>query len=323
MDPNLALEATRATEAAALAASRQMGRGDERAADEAAVAAMHAFLNGLYIDGTVVIGEGEPEAAAKLYTGERLGTGEGGAPSIDIAVDPLEGDTVCAKGGDNAMAVVAMAEHGGFLNAPAVYMDKIAVGRDLPQGVVDLDDEPAKNLKKLAKAKNAEISDLLICILDRPRHEDLIAKVREAGARIILIGDGDVSGVIATIHPGSGIDMYMGRGGAPQGVLAAAALYSAGGQMQGRLVMRSEEDRAAARRRGIVDFSRKYDVSEMARGDVMFAVTGITDGPMLRGVRRHKGGATTHSMVVRSKSGTVRYIEAHYTQRSYPDGSGR
>jgi fructose-1,6-bisphosphatase II / sedoheptulose-1,7-bisphosphatase len=322
MDPNLALEATRATEAAALAASRLIGRGDERAADEAAAAAMHASLNSLFIDGTVVIGEGEPGITAMLYTGEKLGAGQG-APRIDIAVDPLEGNTVCAKGGDNAMAVVAMAEHGGFLNAPDGYMEKIAVGPGLPRGVVDLDDEPASNLRNLAKAKNADICDLLICILDRPRHEELIARVREAGARIILIADGDVSGAIATAHPLSGIDMYMGRGGAPQGVLAAAALYSLGGQMQGRLVLPSERDRAAARSRGIVDFTRKYELSEMARGEVMFAVTGITDGPMLRGVRRHKGGATTHSMVVRSKSGTVRYIEAHYNLQSSAVGPSR
>jgi fructose-1,6-bisphosphatase II / sedoheptulose-1,7-bisphosphatase len=315
MDRNLALEAVRATEGAALAASRQMGRGDERAADQAAIAAMHAALCGLDIAGTVVIGEGEQDQAPLLYIGERLGAGRDG-PLMDIAVDPLEGNTTCAKGGDNAMAVVAMAEHGGFLDTPDVYMDKIAVGPHLPSGVVDLDETPVNNLRNLAKAKKVEIADLLICILDRPRHEELIAKVREAGARIIQITDGDLSGVIATAHPQAGIDMYMGRGGAYQGVLAGAALYCVGGQMQGRLVLRSDSERNAARRRGMTDFDRKYQLTDLVHGEVMFAVTGVTDGPMLRGVRRYKGGATTHSMVVRSKSGTVRYIEAHHNSAS-------
>src|SRR6185437_16168185 len=235
MDRNLALEAVRVTEAAALAASRLMGRGDEKAADQAAVDAMRKALNGLTIEGTVVIGEGERDEAPMLYIGEKVGSGHG--PKIDIALDPLEGTTITAKGGANALAVIAMAEAGGFLNAPDVYMEKIAVGGGLGE-VVDLDETPGANLKSLAKAKNAEVADLVVCILDRPRHSELIAKVREAGARIMLISDGDVSGVIATSRPESGVDLYMGSGGAPEGVLAAAALRCIGGFMQGRLIFR-------------------------------------------------------------------------------------
>ncbi len=310
MDRNLALEAVRVTEAAALSASRLMGRGDEKAADQAAVDAMREALNGLPIDGTVVIGEGERDEAPMLYIGERVGTGHG--PKIDIALDPLEGTTITAKGGANALAVIAMADEGGFLNAPDVYMDKIAVGGGLADDLVDLDDEPATNLKHLAKAKGCEVSDLVVCILDRPRHAELIGKVRAAGARIALISDGDVSGVIATSSAESGIDMYMGSGGAPEGVLAAAALRCIGGQMQGRLLFRNEDERERARRCGISDFSRKYGLTELAGGDVMFAATGVTSGAMLRGVRRFAGGAVTHSVVMRSKSGTVRYVEAHH-----------
>jgi fructose-1,6-bisphosphatase II / sedoheptulose-1,7-bisphosphatase len=310
MDRNLALEAVRVTEAAALSASRLMGRGDEKAADQAAVDAMRMALNGLAIDGTVVIGEGERDEAPMLYIGEKVGTGTG--PRIDIALDPLEGTTITAKGGPNALAVIAMAEAGGFLNAPDVYMDKIAVGANLPDGVVDLDEAPGTNLRNLAKAKAAEVSDLVVCILDRPRHAELIAKVREAGARIMLIGDGDVSGVIATSRPGSGVDLYVGSGGAPEGVLAAAALRCIGGQMQGRLIFRNDDERGRATRIGITDFNRKYGLLDLAKGDVMFAATGVTGGTMLQGVRRFSGGALTHSMVMRSKSGTVRFIEAHH-----------
>ncbi|RMD64907.1 MAG: class II fructose-bisphosphatase [Alphaproteobacteria bacterium] len=309
MDRNLALESVRVTEAAALAASRLMGRGDERAADQAAVNAMREALNGLAIEGTVVIGEGERDEAPMLYIGEKVGAG---GPQIDIALDPLEGTTITAKGGQNALAVVAMAEKGGFLYAPDTYMDKIAVGGGLPEGVVDLDEEPGVNLKNLSKAKKMAVEDLVVCILDRPRHAELIAKVREAGARIMLIGDGDVSGVIATSRPDSGVDIYMGIGGAPEGVLAAAALRCIGGQFQGRLVFRNDDERARAQRCGITDFDRKYTLHELAGGDVMFAATGVTDGSMLRGVRRHANGAVTHSMVMRSKSGTVRLIEAHH-----------
>jgi len=308
-DRNLALEAVRVTEAAALSASRLMGRGDEKAADQAAVDAMRQALNGLTIDGTVVIGEGERDEAPMLFIGEKVGKGEG--PKIDIALDPLEGTTITAKGGANALSVIAMAEHGGFLNAPDVYMEKIAIGGGLGE-VVDIDESPSANLKNLAKAKEAEVSDLVVCILDRPRHAELIAKVREAGARIMLISDGDVSGVISTSRPASGIDMYLGSGGAPEGVLAAAALRCIGGHMQGRLLFRNDDERGRARRLGISDLNRKYGLLDLAKGDVMFAATGVTNGSMLQGVRRFTGGAVTHSMVMRSKSGTVRMIEAQH-----------
>jgi fructose-1,6-bisphosphatase II / sedoheptulose-1,7-bisphosphatase len=308
MDRNLALEAVRVTEAAALAASRLMGRGDEKAADQAAVDAMRQALNSLHIEGVVRIGEGERDEAPMLYIGEEVGTGDG--PKIDIALDPLEGTTITAKGGGNALAVVAMAEEGGFLNAPDTYMEKIAVGAGLPPDLVDLDEPPAKNLKELAKAKDLDVSDLVACILDRPRHEELIAKTREAGARIMLIGDGDVSGVISTSESDSGVDIYVGTGGAPEGVLAAAALRCIGGQMQGRLVFRNDDEKARARRLGIIELNKKYSLHEMAGGEVMFAATGVTNGTMLKGVRRFRHGAATHSLVMRSKSGTVRYIEA-------------
>ena len=308
MDRNLALEAVRVTEAAALSASRLMGRGDERAADQVAVDAMRDALSSLDIAGTVVIGEGERDEAPMLFIGEEVGTGKG--PKIDIALDPLEGTTITAKGLTNALSVIAMAERGNFLYSPDIYMDKIAVGGGLPEGVVDLDREPHENLKSLAAAKGCGVEDLVACILDRPRHEELIARVREAGARIMLISDGDISGVIATSEDASGIDIYIGSGGAPEGVLAAAALRCIGGQMQGRLVFRNNDERARAERCGIVDFDRKYDLLDLAKGDVMFAATGVTNGTMLNGVRRFSGGAKTHSLVMRSKSGTVRYIEA-------------
>jgi len=321
MDRNLALEAVRVTEIAALSASRLMGRGDEKAADQAAVDAMRQALNGLTIDGTVVIGEGERDEAPMLYIGEKVGTGQG--PKIDIALDPLEGTTITAKGGGNALAVLAMADDGGFLNAPDVYMEKIAVGGGLPDHLVDLDEEPAINLKNLAQAKHADIADLVVCILDRPRHAELIAKVRAAGARIMLIGDGDVSGVIATSDPETGIDIYMGSGGAPEGVLAAAALRCIGGQMQGKLLFRNDDERGRARRLGIADLDRKYGLLDRAHGDVMFAATGVTNGTMLRGVRRFPGGAMTHSVVMRSKTGTVRYVEAkHDFTRKQPFAGG-
>jgi fructose-1,6-bisphosphatase II / sedoheptulose-1,7-bisphosphatase len=315
MDRNLALEAVRVTEAAALSASRLMGRGDEKAADQAAVDAMRKALNSLAIDGTVVIGEGERDEAPMLYIGEKVGSGHG--PKIDIALDPLEGTTITAKGGANALAVIAMAEAGGFLNAPDVYMDKIGIGAGLGE-VVDLDEPPATNLKNLAKAKGAHVSDLVVCILDRPRHSELIAKVREAGARIMLISDGDVSGVIATSRPESGVDIYMGSGGAPEGVLAAAALRCIGGFMQGRLIFRNDDERGRAKRFGITDFNRKYNLLDLAKGDVMFAATGVTSGTMLQGVRRFAAGAVTHSMVMRSKTGTVRFIEAQHNFERKP-----
>ena len=310
MDRNLALEAVRVTEAAALSASRLMGRGDEKAADQAAVDAMRKALNSLSIEGTVVIGEGERDEAPMLYIGEEVGLGNG--PKIDIALDPLEGTTITAKGGQNALAVIAMAEEGGFLNAPDVYMDKIAIGAGLPSDLVDLDQTPAENLTALAKAKKVDVEDIVACILDRPRHADLIGAVRSSGARIQLISDGDVSGVIATTLPESGVDIYMGSGGAPEGVLAAAALRSIGGQMQGRLLFRNDDERARATKWGIEDFDRKYNLLDLASGDVMFAATGVTDGSMLRGVRRFSGGAMTHSIVMRSRTGTVRMIEAKH-----------
>ena len=310
MDRNLAMEAVRVTEAAALSAARLMGRGDEKAADQAAVDAMRTALNSLAIDGTVVIGEGERDEAPMLYIGEKVGTGQG--PKIDIALDPLEGTTITAKGGANSLAVIAMADAGGFLHAPDVYMDKIAVGGGLPDGVVDLDATPAENLKALSKAKQVDVADLVVCILDRPRHADLIEAVRATGARIMLISDGDVAGVIATSQAKAGVDLYIGSGGAPEGVLAAAALRCIGGQMQGRLLFRNADEKSRAAKWGITDLDRKYGLTDLASGDVMFAATGVTGGPMLRGVRRLAGGAYTHSMVMRSKSGTVRYIEAHH-----------
>jgi fructose-1,6-bisphosphatase II / sedoheptulose-1,7-bisphosphatase len=310
LDRNLALEAVRVTEVAALSASRLMGRGDEKAADQAAVDAMRTALNGLTIDGTVVIGEGERDEAPMLYIGEKVGTGQG--PKIDIALDPLEGTTITAKGGGNALATLAMADSGGFLNAPDVYMEKIAVGGGLPDDIVHIEEEPAANLKSLAEAKKTNIADLVVCILDRPRHAELIAKVRAAGARIMLIGDGDVSGVIATSDPETGIDIYMGSGGAPEGVLAAAALRCIGGQMQGKLLFRNDDERGRARRLGITDLDRIYGLLDLAHGDVMFAATGVTNGTMLKGVRRFPGGAMTHSVVMRSRTGTVRYIEAKH-----------
>jgi len=315
LDRNLAMEVVRVTEAAALAASRLMGRGDEKAADQAAVDHMRRALNSLAIDGTVVIGEGERDEAPMLYIGEKVGQG---GIKVDIALDPLEGTTITAKGGPNALAVIAMAEQGGFLNAPDVYMDKIAVGGGLPADLVDLDATPEANLKALAKAKGLDVSDIVACILDRPRHTELIAKVREAGARIMLISDGDVSGVIATSRPESGVDIYMGSGGAPEGVLAAAALRCIGGQIQGRLLFRNDDERGRAKRLGITDLNRKYGLLDLAKGDVMFAATGVTDSTMLKGVRRFQNGASTHSIIMRSKTGTVRTIEATHNYAVKP-----
>lgn len=309
LDRNLALEVVRVTEAAAIASSRLMGRGDEMAADQAAVDAMRQSLNGLAIDGTVVIGEGERDEAPMLYIGEKVGVG---GPKVDIALDPLEGTTICATGGANALSVVAMAEEDGLLQAPDVYMEKIAIGPGTPPNVVDLDETTAKNLENLARAKGCGISDLVACILNRPRHEELISKTREAGARIQLIQDGDVAGVIATARENTGIDIYMGIGGAPEGVLAAAALRCIGGQMQGRLVFRNEEEKNRAAKLGVDDLTRKYDLGEMAKGEVMFAATGVTDGSMLRGVRRNTTTASTDSLVMRSKTGTVRVISAEH-----------
>ncbi len=308
-DRNLALELVRVSEAGALAASRWMGRGRKNEADGAAVEAMRRAFDSVAIDGTVVIGEGEMDEAPMLYIGEKVGCG---GPAMDIAVDPLEGTTITAKGGPNAIATVALAESGCFLHAPDIYMDKIAVGGGLPDHLVDLDAPLAENLRNLAAAKKRDIGDIVVCTLERPRHDELIAKCREAGARIMLLDDGDVAGVIAAAQLDSGIDMYIGSGGAPEGVLSAAALRCVGGQMQGRLVFEDDSQIERARGMGITDPHRKYELAEMARGDVMFAATGVTNGAMLRGVRRLGTGAVTHSIVMRSRSGTVRYVEAHH-----------
>jgi fructose-1,6-bisphosphatase II / sedoheptulose-1,7-bisphosphatase len=308
-DRNLALELVRVTEAAALAASHWIGLGKKNDADGAAVEAMRKAFDTVAIDGTVVIGEGEMDEAPMLYIGEKVGAG---GPKMDIAVDPLEGTTLTAKGGPAALAVVALAEHGNFLHAPDIYMDKIAVGGGLPEGVVDLDASVASNLRDLAKAKRCEVSDLVACILDRDRHKELIAKVREAGARIMLISDGDVAGVVATATPEAEIDIYLGSGGAPEGVLAAAALRCIGGQMQGRLMFENDAQVQRVKDMGHADPKRKFSLEEMAKGDVMFAATGVTSGAMMRGVKRFGHGAITHSMVMRSKSGTVRFIEARH-----------
>ena len=310
LDRNLALEVVRVTEAAALSASKWMGRGDEKAADQAAVDSMRIALNAMDIEGTVVIGEGERDEAPMLYIGEKVGTGKG--PKIDIALDPLEGTTICATGGPNALAVIAMAVDGGFLNAPDVYMDKIAIGPGLEKDLINIDNAPLSNLQNLAKAKKVDISDLVVCILDRPRHEELIHKTREAGARIMLISDGDVAGIIATASKETGVDMYVGSGGAPEGVLAASALRCIGGQMWGRLTFRNDDERGRATRLGISDFNKIYTMNELAHGEVMFAATGVTDGSMLRGVRRWSSGASTQSIIMRSKTGTVRTISAEH-----------
>ena len=309
-DRNLALESVRVTESAALAAYNFMGGGDEKAVDQAAVSAMHRTLNLLALDGTVRIGEGAEGEAEKLYVGETLGTGDG--PKVDIALVALEGTTIVARGGPNALAVIAIAEDGGFLTVPNIYMDKIAVGPGLPDGIVDLDNEPADNLAALADAKGTKMTDLVVCMLDRPRHAELIAKIRETGARIRLIQDGDVSGVIAATQPEAGVDIFLGIGGAPQGVLAAAALRGVGGQMQGRLVFRNNDQRTEAQRLGIEDLERKYATEDMASGNVTFAATGVTYSDMLEGVRHVPGGAITHSMVLRSTTGTLRFIEGHH-----------
>ena len=320
LDRNLALDAVRVTEAAARAAARLIGRGDEIAADQAAVDAMRRGLNALDIDGTVVIGEGERDEAPMLFIGETVGTGKG--PSLDVALDPLEGTTICATGGPNALAVLAMAEKGGFLAAPDTYMDKIAVGDGLPDELVDLDDPPATTLAKLAKAKDCDVNELTVLILDRPRHEELIAKVRETSARIQLIRDGDVAGVIATTRLNRTVDIYMGIGGAPEGVLAAAALRCIGGQMMGRLVFRNDDEKRRARAMGVADLKRKYSLHELAGGEVMFCATGVTDGAMLRGVSRLPHGARTSSVVMRSRTGTVRMIEAEHDFSRAPERIG-
>jgi fructose-1,6-bisphosphatase class II len=309
MDRNLALEAIRVTEAAALSCARLTGRGDEKAADQAAVDAMRRAFDALAIDGTVVIGEGERDEAPMLYIGEKVGSG---GPKVDIALDPLEGTTICATGAPNALAVIAMADGGNLLHCPDTYMAKIATG-PVGKGVVDLDRSPTENLNALAEAKRCKVEDLTVIILSRPRHEAIIQEVRKAGARIRLIGDGDVSAAIATTKPETGIDVLLGIGGAPEGVLAAAALRCVGGEFQGRLAPRNDEEIERAKRMGVTDIKKKFQIEELAAGDVMFAATGVTDGDYLRGVHFFPGGATTQSVVMRSKTKTVRVINAtHY-----------
>ncbi|RMD88719.1 MAG: class II fructose-bisphosphatase [Alphaproteobacteria bacterium] len=312
LDRVLVLEMVRVTEAAAIAAAAWKGRGNEREADAAAVAAMREAFGKLHIDGRVVIGEGERDEAPMLYIGEKVGLG---GPPIDIALDPLEGTTLTAKMGPNALAVLAIAERGKLLNAPDVYMDKIAIGGGYPKGIVDLDRSPAENVRALAEAKGVRPEDIVVCVLDRVRHEKLIADLRGVGAAIQLIPDGDIAGVIATTEHGTGIDMYLGSGGAPEGVLAAAALNCVGGQFQGRLVFRNDEERERARRCGISDLDRKYDLEELASGDTIFAATGVTDGTMLRGVARTPAGYRTESVVMRASTRTVRFIRSDHIKR--------
>jgi fructose-1,6-bisphosphatase class II len=309
VDRNLALEAVRVTEAAALSCARLTGCGDETAADQAAVDAMRKAFDALAIDGTVVIGEGERDEAPMLYIGEKVGSG---GPKVDIALDPLEGTTICATGAPNALSVLAMADSGNLLHCPDTYMAKIASG-PAGKGVIDLDKSPTENLHALAEAKRCRVEDLMVIILKRPRHDAIIQEVRKAGARIRLIGDGDVSAAIATTKPETGIDLLLGIGGAPEGVLAAAALRCVGGEFQGRLAPRNEEEIERARKMGVSDIKKKFSINELAGGDVMFAATGVTDGDYLQGVHFFAGGATTQSVVMRSKTKTIRVINAtHY-----------
>jgi fructose-1,6-bisphosphatase II / sedoheptulose-1,7-bisphosphatase len=310
LDRVFVLEMVRVTEAAAIACMPLIGRGDEKAADAAAVEAMRAALNDIDIQGTVVIGEGERDEAPMLYIGEKVGRGKG--PTVDIALDPLEGTTITATAGPNALAVLALSEGGCMLNAPDVYMDKIAVGTGLPKGVVDLDKSVADNVKSLAAAKGCKVEEIMACVLDRPRHEKIISELRTIGCGVTLIPDGDVAGVIATTNPDTGIDLYIGSGGAPEGVLAAAALRCTGGQIQGRLLFRNDDERGRARRWGIEDLDRKYDLEDLASGDVIFAATGVTDGSLLDGVHRQGNVITTESVVMRSATGTIRWVKGEH-----------
>lgn len=315
MDRNLALEAVRVTEAAALASARLMGRGDEKAADQAAVDAMRRAFDAIPFAGRVVIGEGERDEAPMLYIGEEVGSA--GTPRIDIALDPLEGTTICATGGNNALSVIAFAEEGSFLHAPDTYMEKIAVG-PRAKGAIDINASVTENLRNVADAIGVNIEDLTVIILDRPRHSEIIKEVRQNGARIKLIGDGDVSAAIATCKEDSGVDMLLGTGGAPEGVIAAAALRCIGGDMQGRLKPRNNDEIVRARKMGVEDINKVFSIDELAGGEVMFAATGVTDGDYLKGVRFFKGGAVTHSVVMRSKSKTIRFIEASHHFDSKP-----
>jgi fructose-1,6-bisphosphatase class II len=320
-DRNLALDMVRVTEAAALSCARWMGRGDAKGADQAAVDAMRRAFDTMHIQGTIVIGEGERDEAPMLFIGEKVGGGwseKGKVDVVDIAVDPLEGTNLCATGAPDAIAVMAFADEGKFLNAPDTYMEKVACG-PAGRGVIDLEKSPTWNLSALAEAKRARVSDLTAIVLDRPRHQGIIEEVRKAGARIRLIGDGDVSAAIATCKESTGIDILFGTGGAPEGVLAAAALRCVGGDLRGRLRFRSEEERRRAEKMGIKDPNRIYGLTELAEGNVMFAATGVTDGAFLKGVHFFGGGATTQSVVMRSKSGTVRYVDASHTFETKPN----
>jgi fructose-1,6-bisphosphatase II / sedoheptulose-1,7-bisphosphatase len=308
LDRVLVLEMVRVTEAAAIAASKWIGRGDNDSADDAAVEAMRAELNQLPMDGTVVIGEGERDEAPMLYIGEKVGSAQGGGPKIAIALDPLEGTSITAKAGPNALAVLAISEEGCLLNAPDVYMDKLAIGPGFADDLVSLDRSPADNVRALARAKGVEPGEIIACVLDRPRHDQLIAELRQLGCGIKLIPDGDVAGVIAVTDPDTGIDIYMGTGGAPEGVLAAAALRCVGGQIHGRLLFRNDSEVGRARRWGIDDLDRIYRTQDMAMGDCIFAATGVTDGSLLAGVKRRRDCITTESIVMRASSGTVRRV---------------
>jgi fructose-1,6-bisphosphatase II / sedoheptulose-1,7-bisphosphatase len=307
----LTLDAARVTEAAAVAAARLRGRGNEVEADRAAGESMRRELNRLPIFGQIVIGEGELEEASVLYVGEQVGAGRG--PRVHIGADPLEGATICAKATRGALSVVALALEGGLLNTPDTYMDKIAIGPGYEPGLVDLDLSPAENLRRLAEAKGVAIGGITACVLDRPRHAELVARIREAGAAIRLIGDGDIAGVIETVrHDETGVDIYLGRGGAPEGVLAAAAMRCFGGQMQGRLHMHNELHHQRARAVGVKDLGRKYTVEDMVPGDVIFAATGVTTGSILEGVRFFDGSVATSSVVMHSASRTVRWISTEH-----------
>ena len=313
LDRVLVLEMVRVTEAAAIAASKLIGRGDEKAADAAAVEAMRKAFDTLYMDGTVVIGEGERDEAPMLFIGEKVGGAPGKGPKIDIALDPLEGTTITAKAGPNSLAVLAAAEEGCLLNAPDVYMDKLAVGPGYPEGIIDLAKSPTENVKAVAAAKGVEPGDIIVCVLDRPRHADLIAELRSLGCGVVLIGDGDVAGVIAVTDEETTIDMYMGQGGAPEGVLAAAALRCVGGQFNGRLVFRNDDEKARAAKWGITDLDRIYTRDDLVKGDCIFAATGVTSGSLLEGVKYLRGGKmTTESVVMRASSGTVRWIKGEH-----------
>jgi fructose-1,6-bisphosphatase II / sedoheptulose-1,7-bisphosphatase len=306
LDRSLVLDAVRVTEIAAIAAWELVGRGDEKAADQAAVDAMRTALNDLDIDGEIVIGEGERDEAPMLYIGEKVG--KGGKHKIDIALDPLEGTTLTAKAMANALAVMAWAPKGTMLNAPDTYMDKIACGPGYPAGVIDLDKSPSENVKALAKAKGVKPDEITVCVLDRPRHAEIIADLRAVGARVYLITDGDVAGVMNTADPSTGVDLYVGSGGAPEGVLACAALKCVGGQFQGRLVFRNADEKARAARVGITDLDRKYDLHEMVRADAIFAATGVTDGALLDGVKVEGGFVHTHTLVLNSAPRTAREV---------------